>query len=151
MTYDLNRFIHAQKNTYQAARQELAAGRKSSHWMWFIFPQIAGLGRSPTARHYELQSIAEAQAYLAHPLLGTRIIDLTRILVDDVNGRSAEEIFGYPDYLKFHSSMTLFDIAALEMPDQYNNDAQNIFGKALDKFYGGERDSKTLSVLNVQN
>jgi uncharacterized protein (DUF1810 family) len=109
--YDLQRFVAAQAAVYPEVLAELGAGEKRSHWMWFIFPQLAGLGRSATARRYALSSLAEARAYLAHPLLGARLRECTQ-LVNEVTGRSAAQIFGFPDELKFHSCMTLFAHAA---------------------------------------
>jgi len=105
--FDLQRFVDAQEHTYAAARTELAAGAKRSHWMWFIFPQLAGLGRSPTAQRYAIDSLEEARAYLAHPILGARLLECAA-LVASVNGRSANEILGSPDDVKLRSSMTLF-------------------------------------------
>ncbi|MGH8229969.1 MAG: DUF1810 domain-containing protein [Steroidobacteraceae bacterium] len=104
---DLGRFVDAQERIYAQARAELAAGRKRSHWMWFIFPQLRGLGHSPTSREFGIASLEEARAYLAHPLLGARLLECTQ-LVDAVEDRTAREIFGSPDDLKFRSCMTLF-------------------------------------------
>ena len=118
-------------------RQELAAGRKRSHWMWFVFPQLAGLGHSAMARRYAISSLAEAQAYLEHPVLGSRLVELTE-LVNQVNGRSIREIFGSPDDLKFHSSMTLF---AYAHPDV------SAFREALERYFGGVMDNRTLEKL----
>lgn len=137
--YDLGRFVEAQEPVLAQVRQELAAGRKRSHWMWFVFPQLAGLGYSAMARQYAISSLAEARAYLAHPILGSRLIGLTR-LVNQVNGRSIHEIFGSPDDLKFHSSMTLF---AQAQPDE------PAFREALDKYFGGIMDKGTLEKLNL--
>ena len=105
--FNLDRFVQAQDPVLAQVRAELWAGHKRTHWMWFVFPQLAGLGRSDTARYYALASLEEARAYLAHPLLGPRLIECTN-LVNAVEGRSAHQIFGSPDDLKFHSSMTLF-------------------------------------------
>ena len=105
--YDLERFVKAQEPVMSQVRRELAAGQKRSHWMWFVFPQISGLGHSAMARQYAISSLAEARAYLEHPLLGSGLIGLTE-LVNQLNGRSIREIFGSPDDLKFHSSVTLF-------------------------------------------
>src|ERR1700757_3448214 len=107
--YDLQRFVAAQDSggTYEQARAELRSGRKRSHWMWFVFPQIAGLGQSPTSRRYAISSLDEARAYLAHPVLGARLLDCARI-VGELDDRSAEEIFGAIDAMKLRSSMTLF-------------------------------------------
>jgi uncharacterized protein (DUF1810 family) len=132
--YRLDRFIRAQEWTYEEALIELRAGKKRSHWMWFIFPQLDGLGRSATAQHYAIKSLDEARAYLAHPLLGERLRECVAILLG-LEGRSAEDIFGYPDVLKLHSSLTLFDQVS---------DGDDIFVRALNKYYGGERDGATL-------
>ena len=112
---DLARFVLAQAPVFERVCAELAAGRKDSHWMWFIFPQLKGLGSSPTAERYGIGSLAEARAYLAHPLLGKRLRTCTQ-LVNRVEGRTAQAIFGYPDYLKFRSCMTLFACAAQKRP-----------------------------------
>src|SRR4051812_7538752 len=109
--YNLQRFIDAQQPVYDTACAELRNGRKRSHWMWFVFPQISGLGYSATAQQFAISSLDEARAYLAHPVLGERLRECSRI-VASVEGRSAEDIFGYPDYMKFRSSMTLFAQAA---------------------------------------
>ena len=109
--YNLSRFVAAQNPVFSAVCAELAAGHKQSHWMWFIFPQLRGLGTSPMAQRYAIGSLAEARAYLAHPLLGERLRTCTQ-LVNGVEDRTAQAIFGYPDYLKFRSSMTLFASAA---------------------------------------
>jgi uncharacterized protein (DUF1810 family) len=135
--YDLNRFVEAQNSTYAQAAAELAAGRKRSHWMWFIFPQIEGLGASAMAQRYAIGSLAEARAYLDHPLLGARLKECAT-LVNKVQDRSAHEIFGSPDDLKFHSSMTLFAAAAPDDP---------LFTEALRKFFDGRRDPLTLAKL----
>jgi len=111
--YNLQRFLTAQAPTYDTVLAELRAGRKSSHWIWFIFPQIAGLGRSSTAQQFAIGSLDEAKTYLQHPTLGPRLRACTQLVLD-VNGRSAEEILGYPDYLKFRSCMTLFLTAATD-------------------------------------
>jgi uncharacterized protein (DUF1810 family) len=135
--YNLQRFIDAQQGLYAQAQTELAAGRKTSHWMWFIFPQIEGLGHSATAQKYAISSLSEAKAYLDHPVLGPRLRDCTR-LVTVVNGRSIEDIFGYPDHLKFHSSMTLFAHAAGD---------EQTFMKALDKYWQAKPDKQTIERL----
>jgi uncharacterized protein (DUF1810 family) len=128
------RFLDAQHAMYGQVRDELQAGQKESHWMWFIFPQIQGLGSSPTAQKYAITGIDEAKAYLDHPLLGFRLRECTQ-LVNAVSGRTIEDIFGYPDHLKFHSSMTLFAHIA---------DDDKMFTAALTKFFRGELDRKTL-------
>ena len=135
--FDLNRFLQAQEGVYADALAELRAGRKTSHWMWFVFPQLDGLGRSQTARFFAVKSLAEARAYLAHPVLGTRLRQCTAAVLG-VAGRTASEIFGYPDDLKFRSSMTLFERAA---PDC------DLFSDALDRFFEGRRDRLTQELL----
>lgn len=135
--YDLQRFVDAQAGVYEEVSAELRAGRKRSHWMWFIFPQIAGLGRSEMARRYAISSLAEAKAYLAHPVLGSRLRECTE-WVNAVHGRSIDGIFGYPDDMKFRSSMTLFARAA---------DDNAVFEEALRKYFGGEPDHSTLERL----
>jgi uncharacterized protein (DUF1810 family) len=135
--HDLRRFLSAQAPVIDRVRAELRAGRKSSHWMWFVFPQIAGLGRSETARFYAIRSRAEAEAYVAHPVLGQRLVECTR-LVNAVDGASAEQIFGSVDAVKFRSSMTLFAAVA---PEQIE------FADALRKYFGGAADEATLERL----
>jgi uncharacterized protein (DUF1810 family) len=137
-SFDLRRFVDVQTPVMEQVRAELAAGRKASHWMWFVFPQIAGLGSSAMARRYGIGSREEALAYLAHPVLGPRLRVATA-LVNAAHGRTAREIFGSPDDLKFRSSMTLFAEAA--------GDA-TVFEEALDKYFGGARDPKTLDRLD---
>jgi uncharacterized protein (DUF1810 family) len=144
--YDLERFVTAQQEVYASVLAELAAGRKRSHWMWFIFPQLAGLGSSPTARHYAIRSLAEARAYLAHPLLGARLRECTA-LVNGLEGTNAEALFGYPDYLKFRSSMTLFAHAACEADDSPG--AERPFTTALRKYSSGEEDPLTRERLRA--
>jgi len=133
--YDLQRFVDAQHPVIDQVRAELSAGQKRTHWMWFIFPQIRGLGSSAMARRYAILSPAEAAAYLRHPVLGPRLRECTE-LVMRVEGRSAAEIFGYPDDLKFRSSMTLFAQAAA--PDE------RLFADAIAKFYPARPDPATL-------
>ena len=130
-------FVEAQDAVFARVIDELAAGRKEAHWMWFVFPQLRALGRSPTAQRFGLASLEDARAYLRHPLLGPRLIRCT-VLVNAVEGRTAHEIFGSPDDLKFRSSMTLFHRAAPDEP---------AFRAALDKYYGGEGDVLTLGLL----
>jgi uncharacterized protein (DUF1810 family) len=152
--YDLERYVRAQQGVYARACAELAAGRKTSHWMWFIFPQLRGLGSSPTAQHYGIASLAEARAYLAHPLLGERLLECTR-LVNRLEGRSARAIFAYPDDLKFRSCMTLFahaagaDAARAFGPQADATTGVSDFGAALARYYGGEPDPLTLRLLGV--
>jgi uncharacterized protein (DUF1810 family) len=138
-SYNLQRFVEAQDGVKEAVDRELASGRKRSHWMWFVFPQIQGLGMSVMAQRYAINSLEEARAYLEHPVLGERLREWTRLVLN-VEGKSANEIFGYPDYLKFRSCMTLFSQVA---------EAGSVFEQALDKFYDGEPDRKTLSILGI--
>ena len=135
--FNLQRFVDAQAPVYERVVEELRAGQKRSHWMWFVFPQIAGLGHSSMAQKYAISSLEEAMGYLAHPLLGPRLRECTR-LVNAVTGRTIEEIFGYPDDMKFRSSMTLFAKAGAD---------PGVFGEALKKYFGGEPDEKTLECL----
>ena len=135
--YDLARFVTAQDGVLDRVRAELRAGRKASHWMWFVFPQVAGLGSSPTARHYALSGLDEARAYLAHPVLGPRLRECAELAVA-VPGRSAAEGFGYPDDLKLRSSMTLFARAAPDTP---------VFAAVLGRYFDGEPDPHTLERL----
>jgi len=140
--FDLERFVGAQQPVYAAVCAQLRAGHKSSHWMWFIFPQLKGLGSSPTAQHYGIASLAEARAYLAHPLLGERLRECTR-LVNRVEDRTAQAIFGYPDYLKFRSCMTLFACAADAAA------AGAVFSEALQKYFAGAGDAHTREMLRT--
>jgi uncharacterized protein (DUF1810 family) len=135
--FKLQRFIDAQARVIDRVLDELRAGRKRSHWMWFVFPQIAGLGRSETARHYAIASLAEARAYLADPLLGSRLRECSALVLA-VTGRSAHEILGAPDDLKFRSSMTLFAEA---------DRAAEIFRACLEKYFNGRPDASTLTLL----
>jgi uncharacterized protein (DUF1810 family) len=133
--YELQRFVAAQDAgaSYEQAAAELRRGRKTSHWMWFVFPQIAGLGHSPVARMYAISGLAEAQAYLAHPVLGPRLAECAAI-VGGLSGRTAEQIFGGLDALKLRSSMTLFLRAAPDQP---------VFRQVLDQYFGGKPDPAT--------
>lgn len=135
--FDLQRFVTAQEAVYEQVCAELRSGRKQSHWMWFIFPQLRGLGRSETAEFYGISSREEAVAYLAHPVLGVRLRECTG-LVNHVEGRSVDQIFGSPDDLKFHSSMTLFSLVRPE---------ESLFRAALEKFFGGKMDGRTVELL----
>jgi uncharacterized protein (DUF1810 family) len=134
--YRLQRFLDAQDPVFDQVCAELRRGRKTSHWMWFIFPQIRGLGHSEMAVEYAISSRQEAEAYLKHPLLGTRLRECVQ-LVNRVEGRSVEQIFGYPDHLKFHSSITLFAATA----------DNQIFKDALEKYFGGKLDPLTMERL----
>jgi uncharacterized protein (DUF1810 family) len=135
--FDLQRFVDAQRPVYDTVVDELRGGRKRSHWMWFVFPQLRGLGNSPTAVRFAISSIDEARAYLAHELLGSRLRECAG-LVARIDGRTAEEIFGWPDDMKLRSSMTLFARATEDNAD---------FVAVLEKFYGGEEDPATLARL----
>ena len=141
--FDLERFVAAQAPVYPQALAELRRGRKESHWMWFVFPQIAGLGRSPTAIRYAIGSLAEARAYFAHPLLGPRLVESTEALLDH-RGRSAGSILGPIDAVKLCSSMTLFEAAAEGKP-------KSLFAACLDAFCDGERDRATLERIQVRD
>ena len=132
---DLNRFVSAQNGVYERALSEIKNGYKVTHWMWYIFPQITGLGQSTTAKYYELHNIDEINEYINNELLMQRLYTLCSILKKQTN--SAEEIFGYPDVLKFKSSMTLFDY--------YKQN--EIFNELLEKFYQGQRDEETIKII----
>ena len=136
-SFDLVRFLQAQEGDYQTALSELRSGRKQSHWMWYIFPQFEGLGLSAISRRYSIKSRAEAEAYLAHPILGPRLVECAQAALD-VNGRSALELFGSPDDLKLRSSATLF--ALVSPPD-------SVFQRVLDKYFQGERDARTIALV----
>ncbi len=134
---DLDRFVAAQQPVYDAVCRELAAGLKATHWMWFVFPQLAALGRSATARHFGLADTAEALAYSRHPVLGPRLLQCAGLLLA-VHGRSADQIFGSPDDLKLRSCMTLFDAVAPEA---------GVFAQVLQRYCDGQRDPLTLALL----
>lgn len=138
-TDNLARFLDAQTNTYEAALKEIKSGRKTSHWMWFIFPQIAGLGLSETARFYAIRNAKEAAEYLAHPVLGTRLIEISTALAG-LSTNNAIEVFGSIDSMKLKSSMTLFSLL---------ENAHPVFQKVLDKFFDGKKDEKTVALLNT--
>jgi len=135
--YSLNRFLEAQEPIYGLALSELRSGRKRSHWMWFVFPQLAGLGASPTSRHYAISSIAEAEAYLAHPVLGPRLIECAEAVLG-ATGRSAHDIFGSPDDLKLRASATLF--AHVSPPG-------SAFHRLLDRYFPDGPDARTMALL----
>jgi uncharacterized protein (DUF1810 family) len=137
--HDLNRFVQAQEGDYERALAEITSGRKRSHWMWYIFPQLDGLGSSPTARKYAIKSLTEAGAYLSHPILGPRLVACAEAALG-VEGRSASEIFGFPDDMKLRSCATLF---AQVSP------AGSVFDRLLAKYFGGVRDDKTLQLLGI--
>ncbi|MGZ8171764.1 MULTISPECIES: DUF1810 domain-containing protein [Methylobacter] len=136
-TVDLSRFINAQESVYDSALAELRNGRKRTHWMWYIFPQIDGLGHSATSKHYAIKSIEEARQYLNHPVLGQRLLECAEA-VFAIEGRSISEIFGYPDNLKLKSSMTLFAYVAASC---------STFARIIDKYFNGEQDALTLQLL----
>lgn len=138
--YNLNRFIQAQAYNYNDALREIRSGRKQSCWMWYVFPQIRGLGRSSMARTYELESIEEAKEYLAHPILGARLQEICEAALQ-TESDDAGVVFGFPDDMKLRSSMTLFEQADPENP---------IYVKVLDKFFHGSRDEMTLRILKEQ-
>ncbi len=137
--YNLNRFLRAQEGDYQQALSEITSGRKRTHWMWYIFPQIDGLAFSSTSKHYSIKSLAEAKAYLDHPVLGPRLLECAEAVVR-VQGRTAAEIFGSPDDLKLRSCVTLFSCVS---------PAGSVFDRLLEKYYRAERDGKTLRLLGI--
>jgi len=137
MPYDLNRFLVEQQHIYAGVLEELRRGRKTGHWIWYIFPQLAGLGRSQMSRDFAIGSLDEARAYLAHPVLGSRLRECAGALLS-IEGRSAEEILGSVDAMKVRSCMTLFHRAAPDEP---------VFRQVLDRFYGGVADSATDDLL----
>jgi uncharacterized protein (DUF1810 family) len=137
--YDLNRFVTAQKDDYERALSEITNGRKRSHWMWYIFPQLDGLAFSPTSKQYSIKSAGEARAFLDHPVLGPRLLNCATAALG-IEGRTATEIFGSPDDLKLKSCATLF--ACVSPPG-------SVFHRVLDKFYRGERDARTLELLGI--
>ena len=132
----LDRFIKAQKQDYNIALSEMKAGRKRSHWMWYIFPQIKGLGFSSTAQYYAIQNQREAEEYLAHPVLGKRLIEISKVLLE-IESSDARKVMGYPDDMKLKSSMTLFYLVS----------GKDIFKRVLDKFFDGKLDKKTKELL----
>jgi len=137
--FDLQRFVTAQAPVFEVALEELRTGRKRTHWMWFIFPQLRGLGHSATALFYGIGSPEEARAYAAHPLLGSRLTVCTRAVLDNT-ARSLHDIFGSPDDMKFRSCMTLFEAAVPQ--------ADPVFGQALEQWCAGERDLHTLRLIS---
>jgi len=137
--YQLKRFVGAQERDYPQAVSEIRRGQKLTHWMWYIFPQFDGLGFSATSRHYSIKSVAEATAYLNHPVLGPRLLESVTAALS-VDNRSAYEVFGSPDDMKLRSCATLF---------AYESPAGSVFERLLEKYFQGERDSKTLTLLNA--
>jgi uncharacterized protein (DUF1810 family) len=138
-SHNLSRFVQAQEDDYEQALAEIRSGRKRSHWMWYIFPQIDGLGFSSTSRRYSIKSVAEAEAYLSHPVLGPRLVECAEAALR-VEGRSAFEIFGSPDEMKLRSCATLFACVA---------PAGSVFDRLIDKYFQGRRDGKTLHLLGI--
>ena len=138
--YNLNRFIEAQMATYEGAMLELARGRKESHWIWYIFPQIEGLGKSDIAKLYSIKSLEEGRAYLKHPLLGPRLTEACEILLS-LNDVSMDEVMGFPDDLKLLSSMTLFEVLS---------DSNSIFTKIIEVYFDGERDKSSLAIIDTR-
>jgi uncharacterized protein (DUF1810 family) len=139
--FDLNRFVQAQAGVYERALAEIRAGRKRSHWMWYIFPQIDGLGFSATTKRYSIKSVAEAEAYVAHPVLGPRLRECCEAVLG-ISGRSAFEIFGSPDEVKLRSCATLF--ASVSPPD-------SVYHRLLDRYFHGQRDEATLRLIRIVN
>jgi uncharacterized protein (DUF1810 family) len=142
--FDLHRFTSAQAGIYTQALAELNSGQKRTHWMWFIFPQIDGLGFSPTSKYYAIKSLEEARQYLDHPVLGARLLECTDAVLA-FEGRSIADIFGYPDDLKLKSCMTLFSSVASE---ESETDQPSVFFRVLEKYFHGERDARTLALLD---
>jgi len=136
--FDLRRFLTAQERNYASVVAELRSGQKQTHWIWYIFPQIDGLGHSPTARLYAIKSIEEARQYLSHPILGARLLECAELVLS-IEGRSVSAIFGYPDDLKLKSSMSLFASVA-ENP-------HSVFIRVIEKYFNGEPDERTLALL----
>lgn len=136
--FNLHRFVAAQEPVYSTVLAELRGGAKRTHWMWFIFPQIDGLGQSATSRYYSIKSLEEARQYLLHPVLGRRLLECAETLLA-IDGRSASEIFGFPDDMKLKSSMTLF----ARVPD-----SEPVFARVLERYFNGEEDQTTLDLLD---
>ena len=137
MADGLERFVKAQQYDYDTALREIRGGRKRSHWMWYIFPQLQGLGFSPTAQYYGIRDLEQAKDYMAHPVLGPRLVEISGALLA-LPGSNPSAVMGYPDDLKLCSCMTLFELAAPEEP---------VFARVLEKYYGGRRDQMTLNLL----
>ena len=143
---ELERFIKAQENDYETALKEIKNGKKSSCWMWYIFPQIIGLGMTSTAQYYGIKNIEEAIEYLNNETLGTRLVEISQALLELDDDTNINEVMGYPDNLKLKSSMTLFKKASEELGNKYDD----VFQKVLDKYYNGQEDQKTLDILSSQ-
>ena len=138
---ELKRFLDAQNQVYLKALSEIKNGRKTSHWMWYVFPQLRGLGSSEISDEYGISGVSEAISYLAHPVLGKHLIEISEALLQ-LDGFTAEEIFGYPDYLKLHSCMTLFAMVS---------DTDNIFNEVLKKYFDGIADERTVTAIRAKN
>lgn len=139
-SFELERFVEAQRGEYRTVLEELKAGRKDSHWMWYIFPQIQGLGRSDTSLYYAISSQAEARAYLEHAVLGGRLRECTQLVLE-IEDRDVRDIFPWPDHLKFHSCMTLFELSA---------SPPSVFRAAIQRYFGGVPDKKTVDILGLR-
>jgi uncharacterized protein (DUF1810 family) len=138
-SFNLSRFVQAQDDGYEAALSEIRSGRKRSHWMWFIFPQFKGLGSSPTSQRYAIGSLGEAEAYLAHPVLGPRLLESAEAVLG-IEGRSASDVFGFPDDVKLRSCATLFAHVSPE---------GSVFERLLEKYFSGQRDEKTTDLIRA--
>jgi uncharacterized protein (DUF1810 family) len=140
-TYNLHRFHNAQEHTYQNAFNEIRNGRKTGHWMWFIFPQIAGLGLSEISRYYAIQNLEEAELYLKDSILAERLISISKLLLE-LKGKTAHQLFGSPDDLKLKSCMTLFSSV---------KDTDPVFQQVLDYYFGGKKDERTIEIISMGN
>jgi uncharacterized protein (DUF1810 family) len=147
MKYNLDRFKYAQESCYGQVYEEIKNGEKTGHWMWFIFPQLSGLGISSNSRRYAIQNLDEAYEYLKDEILSSRLCELTEILILEVNGKTCQEIFGFTDSLKFHSSMTLFHIAVSKHSDLAVNQRFRSFEQAIIKYFDGKLDLRTIELL----
>jgi uncharacterized protein (DUF1810 family) len=136
--FNLDRFVRAQESDYERVLEEIKAGRKRSHWMWYVFPQFAGLGQSPTSQHYSIGSLDETRAYLAHPILGPRLTECANATLG-VDGKTAHQIFGSPDDLKLKSSATLFALVSAD---------DSVFHRVLEKYFDGRADERTLTLVH---
>lgn len=141
MSGSLDRFLKAQEGTYEGALLQIKSGRKTGHWMWYMFPQIDGLGYSETSKYYSIKDMDEAKAYLGHPILGFRLKEMCKVLLS-LDGSTALQIFGSPDNLKLRSSMTLFA--------QVNHGPERFFEKVIDKYFEGRKDERTMELLELE-
>jgi uncharacterized protein (DUF1810 family) len=147
--FDLDRFLIAQSHCFEEVLNEMNNGKKVSHWMWYFFPQIAGLGKSETSRKYQILNIQEAKQYLKHPILGSRLLLLSKILVDDINNKTAFQIFGSPDDLKLHSSMTLFHFVVISNPSDFSLFEYSIFSRVIARYFSNVLDVNTIHLLSL--